>query len=486
MKVLFASSEIYPFAKLGGLGDVAHALPAALVKDGVDMRLVLPGHTDVLKNLKNPTILAVPQNFFGSGPTRILLGRLPHGILTYAIDAPHLYQRSGIYGDETGRDWPDNHLRFAALGFAAASMDLYDRRWQPDIIHGQDWLCGMIPAYLKARPGGRQKSIFTIHNLAYQGLFPASVYPRLGLPPSFFSVEGAEFYGKVGFLKAGLHFSDVITVVSQTYAKEIMQEEQGCGLDRLLRRRSGDIRGILNGIDTEIWNPERDSCLHASYNAIRIHDKRKNREALLDELGLTVKKKNPVFGVVSRLVAQKGLDLLPESMTESLSAGAGLVVLGSGDAALVAQLQKLSVRWPRQVTVKSAYNETLAHRIIAGTDAILVPSRFEPCGLVQMYGLRYGTLPVVRRTGGLADTVEGDGPDATGFVFEEASVADLTSVLRRVRNTFRKPAVWVNMQRNAMAKDFSWKKSATQYRALYRDTLAGDVPQAMSASFFRK
>lgn len=481
MNVLFVSSEIYPFAKCGGLGDVAYALPVAMAKQGLDIRLLLPGYPEVLKNLENPKIIATERFFFGMGTARIILGRLPHGVLTYVIDAPHLYDRPGIYGDAYGVDWPDNHLRFAALGFVAAELGRYDEGWRADILHGHDWLCGLMPAYLKAKPGRQPKSIFTIHNLAYQGLFPSTVYPDLGLPSSFYTTEGVEFHAQVGFLKAGLYYADAITAVSPTYAAEIQQEELGCGLDGLLRQRSGQVRGILNGIDTEVWNPARDSYLHAPYSAITLHEKKKNRAALLGELGLRIKKNRPLFGVVSRLAFQKGLDLLPEAMQDSLREGAGLAILGTGDAALEAQLRKLSARWPGQVAVKCEQNETLAHRIMAGADAILVPSRFEPCGLVQMYGLRYGTLPVVRRTGGLADTVEGKGSAATGFVFDTSSVSDLAGTLRQVLKIFRRPAIWVNMQRNAMAKDFGWEKSAGEYLTLYQDVLSEDMPRRISA-----
>ncbi len=481
MKILYVSSEIYPFAKLGGLGDVADALPRALAGDGMDVRLLLPGYPDVLKNLENPAVLAVQARFCGQDTARIVLGRLPHGLMAYVIDIPRFYDRSGIYYNENGHDWPDNHLRFGALGFVAASLDSYDRGWKPDIVHGQDWLCGMMPVYLNAREQDRPKSVLTVHNLAYQGLFPFSTCASLALPQSCFSVAGVEFYGQVGFLKAGLYYADAITAVSQTYAREIQDPVLGCGLDGLLRHRARDLRGILNGIDTDIWDSEKDSYLHAPYGVSTIRDKRKNRHALMEALGLSVRKNVPLFGVVSRMVPQKGLDLLPEAMTESLDAGAGLVILGAGDAVLQAQMQKLSARWPGQVAVKTGYNETLAHRIIGGADALLVPSRFEPCGLVQMYALRYGTLPVVRRTGGLADTVEGNGPGANGFLFEEANVADMEDALRRVRKTFRRPGLWMCMQRNAMARDFSWKKSARQYRILYADLLARDVPQSLSA-----
>ncbi|PZP56640.1 MAG: glycogen synthase GlgA [Micavibrio aeruginosavorus] len=470
MRVLFVTSEIYPFVKTGGLGDVAAALPAALLEENVDIRLLVPGYGAILSNLKNKKIFRKLSLFYGQANARILTGTL-NGIRSYVLDCPGFYERAGPYGDEDGIDWPDNHLRFAALCRVAADLHLYDPNWQPQIVHGNDWQCGLISAYLALRGEDRPKSILTIHNIAYQGLFPPSVLPEVNLPVEAFATSGVEFYGKVGFMKAGLHYADKITTVSPTYAKEIQRSEYGCGLEGLLRARAHDLVGILNGIDMDVWNPATDTQLAAAYNEKNLKDKLKNKKSLLAECGLIVHDDLPVFGVISRLVSQKGLDLLVKAAPEVLKMGAGFVILGSGDQALEKQFRELSAAWPAQVFLSTDYDEQLAHKIIAGADVVVIPSRFEPFGLVQLYALRYGTLPIVRNTGGLADSVIEDKENSTGFVFDLATVTSLSEALIRACALYRSPAHWKKRQIKAMAQDFSWLASAKRYVELYQELL---------------
>lgn len=471
MKLLFVASEIYPYVKTGGLGDVAGALPLALKKEGVDIRLLLPGYPEILKNLTGVKILRKLPKFFGRDDAKIITGKLSNGLTSYVLDCPGFYDRTGPYGDEKGKDWKDNHLRFAALGRTAADLHLYDENWQADIIHGHDWQCGMMPTFLSMRGKDRPLTVMTIHNIAYQGLFPGQIVDEINLPGCAYQTGGAEFYGKVGFLKAGIHYADVVTTVSPTYAVEIQGEEFGCGLQGLLRERSNDLTGIINGIDEDIWNPKTDKNFFFQYDSADLKSKTKNREALLQEFDLSVEKTMPVFGVVSRLVSQKGLDLLLAAMPEFIKMGAGFVILGSGDKVLEKEFQALATAWPAQVAVSTQYDEALAHRIIAGADAVIIPSRFEPCGLVQLYGLRYGTLPIVRKTGGLADTVIDNGSKSTGFVFDNISVDALSDAMARACSLFRSQSHWKKRQENAMAKDFGWKASALQYIALYEKLL---------------
>lgn len=467
MKILFMATEIYPFVKTGGLGDVAGALPQALAKEGADIRLFLPGYPEILQNISKPKIIRKLSPFFGRDDAVLLKAKLPDGMTTYVLDCPGFYDRKSPYCTNDGKDWKDNHLRFAAFCRAAADLYLYDSEWQPDVIHGNDWQCGLMPVYLNLRGHDRPASVMTIHNIAYQGLFPASVLSDLNLPDTVFTHEGVEFYGKIGFLKAGLAYADAITTVSPTYAIEIQGNELGCGLDGLLRKRSQQLTGILNGIDEEVWNPYTDENIVANYDSNALKSKAKNKKALLKELNLTENKKQPVFGVISRLVQQKGLDLLVQAMPELLKIGASFVILGSGDKILENQFLKLATDWPSQVSVTIGYDEKLAHRIMAGVDAVIIPSRFEPCGLVQMYGLAYGTLPVVRRTGGLADTVIDEPEAGTGFVFDEPTAAALETALLRTCSLFQSAPLWKVRQENAMAKNFNWSSSAQKYLNLY-------------------
>ncbi|MEZ0225753.1 MAG: glycogen synthase GlgA [Alphaproteobacteria bacterium] len=475
MRVLFAAAEIFPFVKTGGLGDVVAALPAALAGSGMDVRLMLPGYSPVLAALERPRTLCLLPAYFGSKDARIVFGRLPNGLETYVVDAPHFYDRLAPYGDSSGRDWPDNHLRFAALSRAAADISLYDELWAPDVIHGNDWHTGLIPAYLSWRGRARPASVITIHNLAFQGLFSRSVLPQLHLNSRFLSGTGHEFYSQVGFLKAGLYYADKISAVSPSYAREIQTPEFGCGLDSLLRARARDLRGILNGIDTEVWNPASDPFLDENYDARSIKQKALNKAAVLRDYGFDPACKNdPLFAVVSRLTSQKGVDLLPEVLPPLLKRGLRLIVLGNGEVEIEKQLAAFAATYPKNVVVDIGYDERRAHRIQAGADALIAPSRFEPCGLVQLYALRYGTLPVVRRTGGLADTVVDAGRDhradkGTGFVFSRQTVPALRKALDRAMNAYQDKTAWGKLQRNAMAQDVGWTAAAGKYGRLYEE-----------------
>ncbi len=462
MRVLFTVAELYPYVKTGGLGDVAAALPQALRAQDIDMRLMMPGYPALLEHLAGIETVKRCDSNFGADSARILRGRLPDGMVVYALDIPHFYHRAGPYVDENGKDWPDNHLRFGALCRASAEIAAVNDGWRPDVVHGNDWHCGLIPAYLQALQDAPPASMITIHNISYQGLFPEKVLQELEFPGDW-PFHDFNFHGKFGFLKAGLLHADAITTVSPTYAREIQSEEHGCGLDHLLRLRSDDLKGILNGIDENVWNPASDKYLSANYSPKTLKDKQHNREALVALTGIRPAEGMPVFCVTSRLVHQKGLDFLLEAMPPFLRQGAALFVLGSGEHKLEEDFHQLARQFPDKVFSSTDYKEPSAHRIIAGADAILVPSRFEPCGLVQMYGLRYGTLPVVRKTGGLADSVSPE----TGFIFEEESSSALADALENTIATFRAPRQWTKMQREAMAHNFSWSSSARRYRQIY-------------------
>ncbi len=481
MRVLHVLSELYPLVKTGGLADVGGSLTLALRDKGLDARVLLPGYPAVMRALGTSRVLFEDSNFFGGGPARILSGALvPPELPAYVVDCPGLFGRGGNpYLDGDKRDWPDNHRRFAALSWAgsllARGLDAGER---PHVVHGHDWQAGLLPAYeaLRQGPGG-PPVVQTIHNLGYPGGFDASVLSELGLPASAYQVEGVEFYGRLSFLKAGLYYADHITTVSRTYAEEIQSAAQGFGFEGLLSARRDVLSGIVNGIDTSEWNPAEDVHLPAFYTASDLSGKAECKAALQRRSSLAPRPGAPLFGVVSRLAWMKGLDLLPEAIKPALAQGAQLVVLGTGEEELEAQLLALAGQFPGQVAVHIGYDESLAHWIQAGCDALVVPSRTEPCGLTQLCALRYGTLPVVRRTGGLADTVIDATPAnfnagrATGFVFEEADALDLASALLRAVRLFTRPGDWRAVQATAMATDVSWAQAADEYIALYESLL---------------
>ncbi|MBK0397840.1 glycogen synthase GlgA [Limibaculum sp. M0105] len=477
MRVLFAASECVPFVKTGGLADVVGALPAALAAEGVEVRVLLPGYGPVMAALEGAATLGPIET--PGGPARLVVGRAA-GLDVVALDAPALFDRpGGPYSDTAGRDWPDNHLRFAALSHAAAALAQgADRDWRPDVLHLHDWQTGLAPVYLHQRTGPRPATVLTIHNVAFQGLFPASVIGPLGLDRSGFAQDGYEFWGKVGFLKGALVHADRITTVSPTYARELMTPEFGMGLDGLLRHRRTVVSGILNGIDTRAWDPETDPALPRPYSARAMAGKAAARRALERRLGLAAGMPGPLLAVVSRLTEQKGLDLLAEVLPRFLARGGRLALLGTGATGLEAAFRAQAEADPDRVAVVIGFDEALAHLIFGGADAICIPSRFEPCGLTQLYGLRYGCLPVVARTGGLADTVIDANPAAlatgvaTGIQFAPVTAAALGDALDRLCDLWADRPAWRRTMRRAMGQPVGWEVSAAAYRALY-DGLAG-------------
>ena len=478
-QVLHAAAELYPWVKTGGLGDVMAALPPALLAVGVDARLVVPGYPALLDALPM-TEVARLHSPFAMERVRLSLARLPDsGVQIYVIDHAAFYDRpGGAYADLNGHDWGDNHRRFALLGWVAAALGQgADPDWRPDIVHGHDWHAGLAPAYLKAR-GAPTPSVFTVHNLAYQGYYWGGVFPELALPPDFYSMYGVEFFGGVSFIKAGLFYADRLTTVSPTYAQEIQTPGYGMNLDGLLRDRAAVLRGILNGVDGTIWSPEHDATLPQPYG---LQDaapgKAAAKAALQRRLGLAEEPQTPLFGAVTRLTWQKGMDLVLQAVPALVGMGGQLALLGSGEWDLEGGFAGAVGAHPGRVGVDLGYDEDLSHLIIAGSDCVLVPSRFEPCGLTQLYGLRYGTLPVVRRTGGLADTVVDSNAvtladnSATGFVFEHGYSDDLLGAVQRAVALYPEKSSWQQIMREAMMRDFSWEAAARQYLSLYRELL---------------
>lgn len=469
IKVLSVTSECVPLVKTGGLADVAGALPAALAPQGVEMKTLLPGYRAVMAALEDGNQVAEFSDLFG-GTVRVIEGTAA-GLSLYVLDAPHLFDRDGgPYLNTEGVDWRDNPERFAALSWVAAQLcEQGVDGWQPDILHGHDWQAGFAPYYLKrSGSASKVKSILTIHNMAFHGTVGADRMGFLKLDPADYHADGLEFYGNVSALKAGLIYADKLTTVSPTYANELMTGDFGMGLDGVMRARRADLLGILNGIDTAVWDPASDPLIQP-YKMPR--GKTKNTAALREEFGLP-DAVGPLCVVVSRLSQQKGFDMLLEALPALLDRGGQLALLGSGDKWLEEQLTNLAAS-NVNVSVKIGYDEALSHRMIAGGDAILVPSRFEPCGLTQLYGLRYGTIPLVALTGGLADTVINANPVAmakgvaTGIQFHPVNTGALTNALDRLCDLFQDQTTWAKMQRNAMAQPVGWETSAASYSALY-------------------
>ena len=462
MRVLSVASECVPLVKTGGLADVAGALPGALAGHGVEMRTILPGYPAVMAAQAGAQVLRDIPDLFG-GPARILRGDLG-GTALYVLDAPHLYARDGtIYLGPDGKDWPDNPQRFAALDRAAALIAADGiEGWRPQVLHLHDWQAGLTPVYLRQLGVQDVKTLLTIHNIAFQGVAPAHLLGALQLPAHLFNPQGFEYWGKISALKAGIVFADKVSTVSPTYAEELLTPEFGMGLQGVLAGRAGDFTGILNGIDLDAWQPPYDKPA----------GKAPLRRALREEFGLPLAD-GPLCVVISRLTGQKGLDLLLEALPTLLDCGGQLAVLGSGDSALESAFRDAAERYPG-VGLRLGYDEALAHRMIAGGDAILVPSRFEPCGLTQLYGLRFGTLPVVSLTGGLADTVINASAAglaagvATGLQFQPVDSAALSRALRRLCELWRQPKVWARMARNAMAQPVGWDASGEAYAELFR------------------
>ena len=475
MNVLMVASECAPFVKTGGLADVVGALPAALARVDVDAQVVLPAYPPLFPLLPEGTEVARFDDLPG-GPGRIVKVTA-QGMTLLLLDAPQLFDRpGGLYVDEGGTDWPDNHLRFSALSMAGARIAMGEiDGYQPDVLHAHDWQAALSPVYLRMAGRDTPRSIITIHNIAFQGRFGPQVLDRLHLKTDWFHPEGLEFHGDLSFLKGGLIFSDRITTVSPTYAREILTPEFGMGLEGVLQARAPVLSGVLNGIDTDAWNPAEDITLAEPYDAKSLKRKAANRAALSEQLGLETGSAGPLFCVVSRLTSQKGLDALLDAVPHLVEHGAQLAVLGTGQPELEQGFRDAAQAHPGQVATHIGYDERLSHLFQAGSDAILIPSRFEPCGLTQLYGLRYGTLPVVARTGGLADTVIDANvaaliaKAATGFVFTDVTTPGLEQVIDRVIAAYADPKLWQSMQRAAMRHPVSWDSSAKAYRDLYAD-----------------
>lgn len=469
MRVLSVASEAYPLVKTGGLADVVGALPAALAPHGIEMTTLLPGYPSVVKALGRARSLHRWDDLLGT-PARLLGGRIDgHPLLV--LDAPELFARDGgPYADATGRDWDDNWRRFAALGRAAADLVA-----QFDLVHAHDWQGAMTPAYLRY-DGARVPSVLTIHNIAFQGRYDAAIFAGLGLPEAAYALDGVEYYGGVGLLKAGLASTQAITTVSPSYAEEIRHGEFGMGLEGLIEARRDRVSGIVNGIDPAVWSPETDTILPARYTARTLPRRRTNKRAVEQEFGLDTDE-GPIFVVVSRLTWQKGMDVLAGQLDALVAMGARLALLGSGDAALEQAFVAAGNRHPGRIGVRIGYDEALSHLLQGGGDAILIPSRFEPCGLTQLYGLAYGCVPVVARTGGLADTVIDANEAAiaagvaTGIQFAAVTPDGLSQALRRTLALYTRPDHWTMMQKQGMRADFSWTRSGARYAELYRSLL---------------
>lgn len=474
-KILFVSSEAHPLIKTGGLADVSGSLPKALAELSQDVRLILPNYQGI-KSDKDVLFLCSLR--VDNRDVNLLETQLPDSEITvWLVDYPEFYHRPGNpYLDELGNSWPDNADRFALFCRIAVevAMNRANLDWQPDIVHCNDWQSGLVPALLSLEVAP-PASVFTIHNLAYQGLFPAESIQGLSLPGQLWLPEGLEFYHMLSFIKGGLVYADRITTVSPTYALEIQTPAFGYGLEGLLLHRKDVLKGIINGIDLEVWNPETDPLIPQHYRIASLADKQYNKSEIQRKFALPVNDHVPLFGLIGRLVEQKGIDLIIDCLPDMLSMPMQLVLLGSGDKVYEQRLQNLAHVYPDKMAITLGYDEPLAHLIEAGSDVFLMPSRFEPCGLNQMYSQRYGTLPIVRKTGGLADTVVDTLPEtiadrtATGFVFNEASASSLLEAIKRAMILYSDKKTWATIQTNAMKKDFSWRHSAEQYLMLYRN-----------------
>ncbi|MDT3737814.1 MAG: glycogen synthase GlgA [Denitratisoma sp.] len=479
MKVLFVTPELAPWMKSGGLGEISWSLPAALLEAGIDVRILVPAYSSLLAAFPTARQVAELPGPGGKLPdSRLLEAKAESGVPLLLLDCPAFFRREGsAYLDADGNDFADNYLRFGLLSNVAAllSSESSPLDWRPDVLHCNDWPCGLAPAYLHFIGGAKAATVMSIHNLAFQGIFPADSLTALALPSAAFAMDGVEFWGKLSFMKAGLHYAERITTVSPRYAEEIQTEAFGYGFAGLLRWRRDDLCGILNGIDTRTWDPATDPYLPRHYEFAHLKGKEANKAALRQRFGLSAETSAPVLGAVCRITQQKGLDLLLGIGDEIAAMPAQLVVLGTGDKGLEAALSGLAARHPGQFAVRIGFDDGLAHLVEAGADIFLMPSRFEPCGLNQMYSLRYGTPPLVRETGGLADTVVdcneatlADGT-ANGFVFNDATPEALFQTIRRAVSAWHDKALWHKLQRNGMVLDFSWSKAATAYKAIYAE-----------------
>jgi len=473
MKLLVVASECSPYVKTGGLADVVASIPQALAKQGVDVKILIPAYSSIEDNTNLNTTDFRLENLFGQ-PAVVRSTSIGLCDLLY-LDAPHLYGRAGNpYVDQNNNDWPDNAVRFSALSAAGAELSVRGvDGWFPDVVSIHDWQTGLLPLYLKQMDQKTPPVVMTIHNIAYQGLFHPELLPTLGINHEFMHSGGLEYYGNISYLKSGINYSDWVTTVSPTYSQELMTSEFGMGLEGVLNNRADCFTGILNGIDTEEWNPATDQALEAPYSIDSLEHKHLNRKMLGDLFNLKLNQNKPLFCIVSRLADQKGLDLVIKALPELVDQEIQLIVLGKGDPQIEEQLNHSQAQYPDHVSVKIGYNETLAHQIQGGSDAILIPSRFEPCGLTQLYGLRYGTVPVVSQTGGLGDTVINANNaalrcnSATGFVFERGNKNAIVNAVKQVTHLFSDRKKWNSLVRNGMSHPVGWESSAVHYFELF-------------------
>lgn len=481
LKVLFISSEVFPLIKTGGLADVSGSLPTALQGLGVDIRILMPGYTPVLNQLKELHSIAWIHHLPHIGSAELLLGTIHDTqVKVMVIKAANLYERDGgPYSDAHGQEWQDNAIRFGVLSKVAAVLasdnsPLDD--WHPNIVHCNDWQTGLAPAYMRLTEHSKAKSLISLHNMAFQGCYPPHWVTTLGLPSAGFSIEGFEYHGQMSFLKAGIFYANAISTVSPRYAKEIQTSAFGFGLEGLLTKRGDEIKGILNGIETDEWNPEKDPHLVKNYSKTRLAGKKQVKKALQERLGLNIDADAPLLGVVSRLTYQKGLDMLLPNLQQIIDSGCQLALLGGGEQGLETAFREIAEQNPGRVSVTIGYNEPLSHQIMAGADMFVMPSRFEPCGLNQLYGLAYGTPPIVNATGGLADSVVDSNAvhladkTANGFVMVEASADGLIACITRAIEMFKHDEkTWRQIQKNGMSQNLGWDKSAKEYLALYQN-----------------
>ena len=472
-KILFVTSEAHPLIKTGGLADVSGSLPKALAGLGVDVRLIMPNYQAIKTTEEIYYKSTVRVN---NTDAHILETRLPGTqVLVWLVDCPEFFDFPGNpYVDEKGSAWANSAERFAL--FCRIAVEVAMNRgyldWAPDIVHCNDWQSGLVPALLSLE-ASRPATVFTIHNMAYQGIFPKATKVSLNLPKQLWNPDGIEFNGMLSFIKGGLAYADRITTVSPTYAQEIQTADFGYGLEGLLSHRNDVLTGIINGIDADQWNPKTDPNISEHYDISTLNKKRLNKTALQNKLSLPVDNNIPVFALISRLVEQKGIDLLLECLPEMLTLPLQFVLLGSGEKRFEQQLSLFAETYPDKIAITIGYDEALAHLLEAGADIFLMPSRFEPCGLNQLYSQRYGTVPIVRKTGGLADTVVDALPEtlsnntATGFVFNEATSGTLMETIKRALIVYSQPETWKQLQTSGMQKDYSWIKSAKEYMALY-------------------
>ncbi|KAA0701015.1 glycogen synthase GlgA [Neorhizobium sp. P12A] len=472
MKVLSVSSEVFPLIKTGGLADVVGALPVALNPHGVETKTLVPGYPAVMNAIRHPVPRLTFDDLLGEEATVLEVEHDGASILV--LDSPAYYsRRGGPYVDPAGKDYPDNWRRFAALSLAGSEIAAGRMPgWRPDLVHAHDWQSALVPVYMRYYPTPELPSVLTIHNIAFQGQFGSDIFPGLRLPAHAFSMEGVEYYGDVGFLKGGLQTAHAITTVSPSYAEEILTPEFGMGLEGVIASRINSLHGIVNGIDADIWNPETDAMIARNFGLATLKNRDENRKAIAEHFSLD-EDDGPIFCVVSRLTWQKGMDLVADTVDEIVSLGGKLAILGAGDAALEGALLAAAGSHRGRVGVAVGYNEPMSHLMQAGCDAIIIPSRFEPCGLTQLYGLRYGCIPIVARTGGLNDTIINanhaalSAKVATGLQFSPVTSDGLLQAIRRAIHLFHDRKLWTQMQKQGMKSDVSWGKSAERYAALY-------------------